>query len=490
MSEHKSPGVDPTTNAENPYLAGPYAPVPTESELDDLEVIGELPKDLFGVYVRNGPNPRHPPRGRYHWFDGDGMLHAVSFANGRARYHNRWVGTRHLARDNQAGRSLWTGLLHPVSDNPTDAPYKDTANTDILVFGDRLLATWYICGQPYKVDPATLETHGIQGFETHDEGQAKMTRQISAHAKVDPVTGELLFFSYGKRPELIYGQVAATGELTRAQRIPLPGPRLPHDMAITENYSILMDLPLFYTAQAMEQKRWRIAFHRDMPARFALVPRAGANQEPRWFEAEPCYIYHTINAWEEDDEVVLIACRVTDPIPEPDYQRDGQWARMMANLRLTAHMHEWRFNLTTGETREKTLDDRNSEFPCINAGRMGRPTRYSYNASLADAPTLLFDGLIKYDCQTGAAERHEFGPGRYGSEAVHAARNGASGADPAMAEDDGYVVTIVSDAGDNRAEAQVFLAADIPRGPVARVVIPRRVPLGFHACWMPGQSLG
>ncbi|MCG8418170.1 MAG: carotenoid oxygenase family protein [Proteobacteria bacterium] len=480
---------DANLNADNPYLAGLYGPVADEVDLRDLAIDGEIPVDLSGIYVRNGPDPKYPPRGRYHWFDGDGMLHAIGFAGGRARYTNRWIRTAPFGDEQARGRALWTGLLHPVTDNPLEAPYKDTANTDVIWFGGELLATWYICGLPYRVDPRGLATLGVHDFATGK------TRRISAHAKVDATTGELMFFSYGRRSELEYGLVSAAGQLVHSEAIAVPGPRLPHDMAITENYSILMNLPLYFTDEAIRQKRWRVAFHRDVPARFALVPRSGsgaastAAQPVRWFEAEPCYVYHTVNAWEEGDEVVMVACRVDDPLPAPNYERDGAWAPAMANLRLNARLHRWRFNLVTGQTREETIDDRNSEFPCTNMGRLGRRTRFAYNMSIADTPTLLFDGLIKYDTDTGVSEQYAFGPGRYGSEAVFAPRNGKDGTDVEAGEDDGYVVTIVSYLGEDRAEALVFEATDIAGGPIARVAIPHRIPLGFHACWVPGQAL-
>jgi len=179
-----------------------------------------------------------------------------------------------------------------------------------------------------------------------------------------------------------------------------------------------------------------------------------------------------------------------DPLPAPNNQRDGAWAHVMANLRLTARLHRWRFDLRTGATREEPIDDRNSEFPCINAGRIGRPTRHAYSMRIADAPTLLFDALLKYDTHTGAVACHEFGPGRFGSEAAFAPRHGAADVAPdADGEDDGYAVTLIRDMRETRAELLVFDARNIEAGPIAQVMIPVEVPLGFHACWVPGVTL-
>ena len=168
--------------AGNPYLAGVYEPVLEELTEEGLEVIGEIPDDLNGVYVRNGPNPRYAPRGRYHWFDGDGMVHAVRFRDGRASYRNRWVRTRAFSEESSASDALFSGVMENPAGNPPlglRLPLKDSANTDLVVFRQRLLALWYLAGEPYAVDPVTLETLGVDDFE------GSRTCLVSAHAKVD-----------------------------------------------------------------------------------------------------------------------------------------------------------------------------------------------------------------------------------------------------------------------------------------------------------------
>jgi carotenoid cleavage dioxygenase-like enzyme len=134
--------LDRQLATENPYLGGPYAPIREEFTLDNLEVVGEIPEDLNGVYVRNGPNPQFDPRGRYHWFDGDGMVHALHLADGKVSYRNRWVRTEAFERECEAAEPIWSGIIEPFSDNPSDAPEKDTANTDVVFHRDRLLALW------------------------------------------------------------------------------------------------------------------------------------------------------------------------------------------------------------------------------------------------------------------------------------------------------------------------------------------------------------
>lgn len=465
---------------ENPYLLGPYAPVDTEITADELEVVGEIPADLEGLYVRNGPNPNMPAGGRYHWFDGDGMLHGIHFADGKASYRNRWVRTEGFEAERSAGQALWTGVAEPRQDNPDDGSrlrIKDTANTDVLFHNGSLTALWYLAGAPYAVDPLTLETIGPQ-----DWGGTRQS-SVSAHAKVDPRTGEFVYFDYGPTPPYMsYGVVSADGVVKHHVDIDIPGARMPHDMAITDRHSILMDLPLVVDPVSWSMGRHRLQFLDDTPARFGIIPRYGAPSDIRWFEAEPCYIYHSVNAWEEGDEVVMDVCRFRVPGPSSMEFR-GPLASILNYLRLDAFVHRYRFNLRTGATKETPLDDRNTEFPMVNADFLGERNRYSYNVSINSDTVMYFDGLVKYDLQTGTDERYGFGAGRYGSEAPFAPRVGAVG------EDDGYLVSFVYDAATERSEVVILDAQDIAAGPVGRVLLPVRVPNGFHACWVPAEDL-
>ncbi len=469
--------MDGATPIENPYVRGLYAPVHDEITRHDCEVIGEIPKDFGGVYVRNGPNPRYTPVARHHWFDGDGMLHAVHIENGKATYRNRYTRTADFDAETEAGHELFGGIMHPLSSRPTK-PFKDTSNTDVVFHAGHLLTMWYVAGEPYKVHPITLETIGPDDFG------GKLPRNVSAHSKNDPRTGEFLFFDYSPaKPWLTYGVVSPGDELDHFTEIELPGPRLPHDMGMTENYVVLMDLPLFTTPEGLKRGKWQVGFYPDLPSRFGVLPRRGNGADIQWFEAEPCYIYHPVNAWEEGDWIVMDGFRVDEPCPPMDNPNDGDLARMLRYLRLVARMYRWRFNLKTGECKEEGLDGRNAEFPTINWTYLGRKTRYSYDVTIPLVDTLRFDGLMKFDHETGAAEEYKFGEGVFGSEAPFAPRHNSA------SEDDGYVVTFVQDENSGRSEMLIIDAQDFAKGPVARVQIPQRVPAGFHACWVTEAEL-
>ena len=150
-----------TTTSRNPYLQGKFAPVIDEIVAEDLPVTGELPGDLCGTFIRNGPNPRFAPEGRHHWFDGDGMLHGVSIHEGRATYRNRYVRTKDFQAEGEAGRALWRGIQEPFDPNGSRSPEKHTGNTGLVFQAGKLLALWWLAGEAYEIDPDDFSTAGV-----------------------------------------------------------------------------------------------------------------------------------------------------------------------------------------------------------------------------------------------------------------------------------------------------------------------------------------
>jgi carotenoid cleavage dioxygenase len=218
-----------------------------------------------------------------------------------------------------------------------------------------------------------------------------------------------------------------------------------------------------------------LMFESDRSSRFGIVPRHGNNSQIRWFETPSCYIFHTLNAYEDKDEVVLIASRMssTTVLGSKDTDSDADIPRL----------HRWRFNLKTGKVQEEMLDDVAAEFPRVNENLLGRSTQYGYAAKLAKTPSPLFDGVIKYDFNNGKSQTHEYGKGRYGGETVFVPRPNAT------AEDDGWLLTYVYDTTEDSSELVVVNAQDVNSEPVARVLIPQRVPYGFHGTWVSEAQL-
>jgi carotenoid cleavage dioxygenase-like enzyme len=465
-----------------PALSGNNAPVNQEDVFTEMEIIGQVPSDLNGLYVRNGPNAYFPPNWRYHAYDGDGMLHAVQFQSGRVTYRNRWIETSALQEEKAAGHALWKGIKEPWRKDRPDEPLKNTSNTDIKYHAGRLISMWYRSGMPYAVDPGTLQTMGTADYDG-------ALQRISAHSRPDEHTGELLFFDYAlKPPYMQYGVIGPDRKLRHRIDVDLPGPSLPHDMAVTEHFTILHDFPLRPDPEALTAGRYKVKFFADQPSRFGIVPRYGKANEVRWFNAKPTYLLHVVNAWEEGDEVVMVGTpyrTYTDESGQIDTRRLEQTIHLRQRDFL---LYEWRFDLRTGQTAERVIDDvLNTEFPVINSLYQGRRNRWTYNVLFPQGgrEEPRFPGLVKYDLTTGGYVAFSAGPQFFYNEPGFAPR------DNAVEEDDGYLVTLVWNPVDVRSEIQIFDAkgARMAEGPVARIILPRRVPHGFHATFVSQATL-
>lgn len=461
--------------SNHPYLNGAWTPQHEEVTATALQVIeGAIPTDIDGVYLRNTENQLHQPLGRYHPFDGDGMIHQIDFHGGTASYRNRWVQTRCFQAEQEAEGSLWGGLMDGkgVSVRPGFGAHgrlKDSSSTDVIVHAGKAISTFYQCGEGYVLDPETLEQSGIAPWVPLDG--------ISAHPKVDDRTGELMFFNYSKcAPFMHYGVVGPNGKLALYQPVPLPGPRLPHDMVFSEHWSILNDLPVFWDPELLKRDVHATRLHEGLPARFALVPRHGG--EPRWFEAAPTYVLHFLNAYEEGDEVIVDGYFQENPTPEPLENADG-YGHLMAFVdehSFRPKLHRWRFNLADGTTREDHLDERLLEFGTINQKFAGHPYRYAYSTTTKPG-WFLFTGFVKHDLVTGESSSVQLAAGRYASEAPFAPRIGA------VDEDDGYLVSFIIDENCGTSECILIDCKNFAAGPVCRIALPHKISSGTHAHW-------
>jgi carotenoid cleavage dioxygenase len=452
----------------HPMMSGPLEPVRDELDVADLRVHGEIPAALSGSYLRNGGNPAFPPLGKYHIFDGDGMIHAMTFDEGRARYRNRWVESKGLLAERQAGRAIFGGLMEFVMPDQDiiDAVgiMKNTANTNVINHAGRILALME-GAKPTQLAP-DLSTIGEIDFDGKLEGA------MTAHPRVDPDSGEMHFFGYSPMaPYLRYHVVDAHGVLTRSVEIDIPKPVMMHDFVITENHVVFFDLPAIFDLDAAITGGAPISWQPQCGARIGVMPRHGGDDDVRWHEIDPCYVFHFVNAWEEGDAIVVDGCRADalgtsfgdEPNPEP----------------FPPHLHRWR--IEDGAVAQEQLDDREVDFPRTADSVTGRPNRFGYAAcGTFGLDIAKFDSVIKYDLEKGTDTQWSYGPNASAGEAVFAADPDGS------AEDDGWLLNFATDLSTNTSEFVILDARDIGAGPVARIELPRRVPFGFHGNWMAG----
>jgi len=451
----------------SPFLSGPWAPVADEIEAADLAVTGRLPEALTGHFVRNGPNPALPPLGRYHIFDGDGMLHGVHLDGGRARYRNRWIDSAGLRAERAAGHALFGGLNEYRLPDPevlqTVGPMKNTANTHVVRHAGRTFALLE-AAKPTEVT-LDLETVG-----EYDFGGA-LSGPMTAHPKIDPDTGEMVFFGYSPIPPYLRVHVAdAAGNLVRSVEVDLDAPVMMHDFGVSSRYVVLFDLPAVFDLESFLTGGAAIRWEPDRGSRFGLLDRRDLDAGVRWFDTDLFWMFHVLNAHDDGDAVVVDACR-TDRL-NVGFGEDGDSDRAAPPT-----LHRWRIDVATGAVTDTPLDDRPGDFPRVDDRRAGLPARYGYVAAArrwGDGEAE-FDGFVRHDLDAGTSEVHRYGDGCVSGEPVFAP-------DPTRDDEDaGWILNYVTDLAEDRSDLVVVDAGAMEE--VARVHLPRRVPLGFHGNW-------
>lgn len=436
------------------FLADNYAPVERETTATDLPVIGAIPEELCGRYLRNGPNPLgEVDRATHHWFLGAGMVHGVRLEGGRAAwYRNRWV------RD--------AAIAEALGEDPGERPLGASNNTHVIGHAGR---TWAIVegGSPPVELDYELDTVGVNPFfGTLADGA------FTAHPKIDPDTGALHAMAY-KWPDfenhVQYLTVGRDGRVERTVDVPVPGMIMLHDMSLTANYAVIYDLPVTVSFELIERgMRFPFAWNPDYAPRVGLLPRQGTAADVIWCDVSPGYVFHPMNAYEDaTGRVVLDVCRYARMF---DQDVQGPFGDSLATL------DRWTLNPTTRRVDETRIDERPQEFPRCNPAFSSKPYRYGYSVAVTENG---FPAINKHDLASGVCARHELAPGRHSGEPFFVARAGAS------EEDDGYLMAFVYDAGRDASELLILDARDMAAAPLARVLLPARVPYGFHGAWLP-----
>jgi carotenoid cleavage dioxygenase len=217
-----------------------------------------------------------------------------------------------------------------------------------------------------------------------------------------------------------------------------------------------------------------------LPTRFGIIPRQGTTEQIRWFEAASTYVLHWINAYEDEDEIVLDGYFQGNPSParKEGMSTEEHVFQSLDLFKLATRPHRWRFNLVTGQTREAPITDRVMEFGMINGRHGGRKYRFSYSALPVEG-WFGFRGIVKHDHDTGSEEVVTLPAGVFASETVMAPRDGST------AEDDGYLITYTIDMNRDRSECLILDAANPSSEPIARIALPERICSGTHSCWAP-----
>jgi len=443
----------------HPYLTGIHKPMAEELTLTDLVVVGEIPTEIDGRYLRIGPNPvTAPEEGSYHWFTGDGMTHGLRISKGKAQwYRNRWVRSNGVS--DTLGEARKPGTRKPRTDN---------ANTNVVAINGRTFAIVEAGGFPVELTDE-LETIAHNPFD------GTLSHAYSAHPHVDPQSGEAHAVVYDAPVMDTVWHVVLNkdGKVIREEPIEVEhGPSI-HDCQITENYVLVFDLPAtFSMGRMLAGYAFPYEWNTEHKARVGLCPRSGSGADTIWCEVDPCYVYHAANAFEAEDGRVILDVVVHESTYEQStFGPGGKWSRL----------ERWTSDPETRALSRKILHDCPQEFPRYDERRTSQNYRYLYSIALAGhADELDMPGqeLFKHDVVSGETLTRNLGENCHPGEFVFIPRSENS------PEDDGWLMGLVVDSKENTTQLQILNASDFLGEPQAIIQIPHRIPPGFHGNWI------
>ncbi|HTO52890.1 MAG TPA: carotenoid oxygenase family protein [Myxococcota bacterium] len=458
----------------DPYLEGNYAPLSFEADAHDLVVRGEIPRCLEGALYRNGANPQYAPRGRYHWFDGDGMIHGFFFENGLVSYKNRWVRTERWQRERAAGEALFGGLMNPGLSDPGVANVSpNTANTNIVWHAGRLLALWE-AGLPTELDPVTLETRGTWDFAGRLTRRNHPSGIMTAHPKLDARTGEMVMFGYSPlEPYLVYNVVGRDGTLLKNIELDVPWPSMMHDFMVTAEHVIFPVFPVVFDLGAIQNGGSMMSWQPERGSMLGVMSRHGDGSDLRWLATDPCYVFHPMNAHSEGTRVV---CEVARFPVVPLFGVEGQGP---------ASLYRFTLDLARGTVKQEPLDDLPAEFPRLDERYTGLPYAHGYAAGRTSTDTkgiAGFDAILHYNVKSGSRSVHALPEGSYTGEPVFVPSR------PDAPEGEGVLLATVYREAERASELLVLDAENVEKDPLATIALPTRVPFGFHGNWRPAAE--
>jgi all-trans-8'-apo-beta-carotenal 15,15'-oxygenase len=447
--------------------------------IEDIE--GEIPQALSGTVFRNGPGLTDINGYRlYHPFDGDGMINSIAFSQGKAFYRNRYVRTAGYVAEQKSGKPEYRGVFGTQKPggwlaNMFDIKLKNIANTHVVYWGGKLLALWE-AAEPHRLNPQTLETVGIDYLD----GLLKAGDAFAAHPKFDPDcegTERMVNFAVkaGLSSTISLYEFTPDGRLARQHRQAIAGFAFLHDFAITPNYCIFVQNPVSFNplpfVMGFKGAAECIQFNPKQPTKIVVIPRDGQG-EVRFFDTDPCFVFHHANAYEQAGGLVLDSiCYEKFPTLEgaSDYSE--------VDFDNVPASKLWRFvvDFETAKVDVKVLTERYCEFPSLNPCQVGRDYRYLYlGAAHSNTHNTPLQALLKRDMHTGEEQIWSAAPRGFGGEPLFVARPGGT------QEDDGWVLLWLYNAARDRTELAIFDAQNIALGPIAKLNLKHHVPYGLH----------
>ena len=434
-------GVDMSgiTTKQNYYLQGNYAPIKNLISETGLKVTGQIPKDLSGLFVRNGPNPMSSVNEKkHHWFLGEGMLHGIRLDSGNALwYKNKLV-------------------------NGNDS----NANTSVISHAGKMYAIVEAGGYPVEIDQDLNSLNSKPFYGDRNAG-------FTAHPKIDPDTNEMhaMCYDYANNFDTVdYVVIDQNGSHKKTQSLPFESRSMLHECAITKNYMLVFDLSVVFDLYKLGRGYFPFSWYHNHQSRIGLLDRNVDSDAVQWFEIERTYSFHTFNAHEDSNGNVIVTAAAYGRLFDTDW--NGPFTESPPQLT------KWELNAKSGRATSTKLDDRAVEFPRINPSLVGKFNQYAYALASSNTSEPDFKEIVKYDLKNDTSEVYQYGNGKFGAEPVFVAAEGA------QSEDEGYLLSLVYNQESDSSDLIILNAKELKSGPLATVHLPQRVPFGFHGEWV------
>ena len=424
-----SMGVDMLgiTTKKNYYLQGNYAPVKNLISETGLKVTGQIPKDLSGLFVRNGPNPMGAVNEKkHHWFLGEGMLHGIRLDSGNALWYKNKL----------------------VDGNESNA------NTSVISHGGKIYAIVEAGGYPVEIDQDLNSLNTKPFYGNSNEG-------FTAHPKIDPDTNEMhaMCYDYANNFDTVnYVVIDQNGSHKKTQSIPFESRSMMHECAITKNYMLVFDLSVVFDLYKLGRGYFPFSWDDNHQSRIGLLSRNGDSNEVKWFEIDRTYFFHTFNAHEDANGNVIVTAAAYGRLFDTDW--NGPFTESPPQLT------KWELNTKSGQATSTRLDDRSVEFPRINPKLVGKLNQYAYALASSNLKEPDFNEVVKYDFKNDTSEVYEYGFGKFGAEPVFVAAEGAK------SEDEGYLLSLVYNQETDKSDLIILYAKEPKSGPLATVHLP------------------
>ncbi|PSB56847.1 carotenoid oxygenase family protein [Chamaesiphon polymorphus] len=474
------------TTTSKPSIAKPLwgqalaAPAPEFPQTQLQILAGAIPSGLSGTLYRNGPGRLERGGKRVgHWFDGDGAILAVKFADGAASGVYRYVQTQKYQEESQVDRWVYGNYGMRPSGNLWERWGKsvgNAANTSVLALPDRLLALWD-GGAPHALDLDSLDTIGTDDLELD---AAPLI--YSAHPKVDPVSGHIYNFgiSIGAQPKLNLYESDRSGKIIKFTQTKLPRLTTVHDFLMVGKYLVfcinpveIQPLPiLFGLASYSDSIRWKP----ELGTQIMVFDREDLSLVSS-FTTEPWYQWHFGNGYVDASGQII-----GDLVRYPDFGTNEFLREVASGETHTEAIGKlWQLVIDPAAGKLVSSDilvDRSCEFPLVESDRVGREWRYTYLAIHKPNAVLhreLVGTIGRFDRQTNTLTTADLASHLYPTEPIHVVDR--------FDANRGWILTVIYDGENHQSEVWIFDRDRLDDSPVCRLGLPSVVPMGFHGTW-------